>query len=332
MKIAFFEIQNWERDILSKVLRGQELMFFTTPLNEFNIDKIREADAISIFIYSKIDKKILDKLPNLKYITTRSMGFDHIDLEECKNRKIKVSNAPHYGDNSVAEHTFGLILSLSRNIHKALIRTLDKNYKIEGLKGFDLKGKTLGVVGTGRIGSHVVKIAHAFEMNVLAVVHHPPRELRKYCKFVSMNELLRKSDIITLHVPFCKENFHLINKSALSKVKKGALLVNTSRGPVVDTKALLWALENNILLGVGLDVLEGEELIKEEKELLHDLKKLNLEKMRQLAIDHRILHDERVVFTPHIAFYTEEAVQKILQTTIENIKSFMNGRAINKVN
>ena len=168
-------------------------------------------------------------------------------------------------------------------------------------------------------------------MNVLAVDHNPPRELRKYCKFVSLNELLRKSDVITLHVPYCKENHHLINKAALSKVKKGALLINTSRGPVVDTKALLWALEKNILLGVGLDVLEGEELIKEEKELLHDLKQLNLEKMRQLAIDHRILHDERVVFTPHIAFYTEEAVQKILSTTIENIRAFMKGRTINTV-
>lgn len=332
MKIAFFEIHDWEKDILSMRFRGHNLIFFSAPLTLDNVNYVKDFEVLSVFIYSKMDKQLIDKLPNLKLITTRSMGLDHIDLAYAAKKGIKVSNAPRYGDNSVAEHTFGLILSLSRNIHKAYMRTLYKNYSIEGLKGFDLKGKNLGVIGAGRIGSHVIKIAKSFEMNVLAVDHNTPKELKKLCKFVSFNELIRKSDIVTLHVPYCKQNHHLINRKALAKFKKGALLINTSRGPVVETKALLWALEKNILSGAGLDVLEGEELIKEEKELLHDLKKLNLEKIRQLAIDHQLLNNEKVVFTPHIAFYSQEAVQRILDVTMDNIQCFIKNKPINVVN
>lgn len=331
MKIAFFEVHDWEISVLKQKLKGHDLVFFNEELNSKNVSKAKDADAISIFIYSKMEKEILAKLPNLRFITTRSMGFDHIDLGECQKRKIKVSTAPHYGDNSVAEHTFGLILSISRNIHKAYLRTVNKNYSIEGLKGFDLKGKTLGVIGTGRIGSHVVQIAKGFEMNVLAYDCIQNKSLKGCCKYVSMSDLLRKSDIITLHVPFCKENYHLIDGTALSKMKQGAILINTSRGPIVDTKALLRALKSDKLAGIGIDVLEGEELIKEEKELLHDIKNLNLKKMRQLAVDHELLHNEKVVFTPHIAFYSEEAVQRILEVTIENLLAFSKGKAINTI-
>jgi len=282
-----------------------------------------------VFVYSKINKEVLDKLPNLKFITTRSMGFDHIDLCECKKRGIKVSTAPHYGDNSVAEHTMGLILSISRNIHKAYLRTVNKNYSIEGLKGFDLKGKTLGVIGTGRIGSHVVRMASGFEMNILAYDCRQNKELKGMCKYVSMDKLLKDSDIITLHVPYCPENHHLIGSNEFGKMKRGAIVINTSRGPIVNTKTMLSALKSGKIGGAGIDVLEGEELIKEEKELLHDVKKLDLKKMRQLALDHELLNDEKVVFTPHIAFYSQEAVMRILEVTIENLIAFGKNKPIN---
>jgi D-lactate dehydrogenase len=254
-------------------------------------------------------------------------------MKACRKHKIKVSTAPHYGDNSVAEHTFGLILSISRNIHKAYLRTMNRNYSIEGLKGFDLKGKTIGVIGTGRIGSHVTKIASGFEMNILASDHHVSKELvRKYrCKYVSLQVLLKNSDIVTLHVPYCDENHHLINEKAIKMMKPSAVLINTSRGSVVDTNALVKALESDKIAGAGLDVLEGEELIKEEKELLHGVHKINLQKMRQLLLDHELLDNERVVFTPHIAFYSEEAVRRILEITSENINSFAKGKAINLI-
>jgi len=331
MKITFFEIHDWEIPVLKQKLKSHQLAFYSEELSMKNIAKAAGADAISIFIYSKIDREILNKLPKLKFISTRSMGFDHIDLNECKKRKIKVSTAPHYGDNSVAEHTMGLILSISRNIHKAYFRTVNKIYSIEGLMGFDLKGKTIGVVGTGRIGSHVVKMAYGFEMNVLAYDICPNKELKKMCKYVSLNELLKKSDIITMHVPYCPENHHLISRKEFAKMKQSTVLINTSRGPVVDTRAMLSALKSGKLIGIGIDVVEGEELIKEEKELLHDIKKLDIEKMRQLALDHELLHNEKVVFTPHIAFYSKEAVMRILEVTSKNLIAFSKNKPVNLI-
>lgn len=333
MNIAFFEIQDWEGEFIKKSLKGHNLKFFSTPLTETNLIQAKDCQAISIFIYSKMTPELISKLSNLKYITTRSMGFDHIDINACKKAGIKVSSAPHYGDNSVAEHTFALILSLSRNIHKAYVRNLNENHQIEGLKGFDLKGKTLGVVGVGRIGSNVVKIAKGFEMNVLANDRNKDKTFaKKYgFKYASLKELLQKSDIVTLHVPYCPENHHLINKKALSSMKHGAILINTSRGQIVDTNALVYALRKGHLGGAGIDVIEGEELIKEEKELLHDPKKLNIKTISQIAQDHRIIRDENVVFTPHIAFYSQEAVQRILDVTVENIKAFIKKKPINLV-
>jgi len=333
MNIAFFEIQDWEVTQLKKIFKGNNLKFFPDFLTLNNINQVKDCDVLSIFIYSKITKDILSKMSKLKYISTRSMGTDHIDFDACKKAGIKVSSAPHYGDNSVAEHTFALILSLSRNIHKAYIRNLNENHQIEGLKGFDLKGKTLGVVGVGRIGSNVIKIAHGFDMDVLANDPHQNKTFaKKYnFKYVSLKELLKKSDIVTLHVPYCPENHHLMNRKTISSMKTGAILINTSRGPVVDTLALIHYLRNNKLGGAGIDVIEGEELIKEEKELLHDQKKLNIKTITQLALDHRIIRDEKVVFTPHIAFYSNEAVQRILDVTIENIKSFIKKKPINLV-
>jgi len=191
------------------------------------------------------------------------------------------------------------------------------------LKGFDLRGKTLGVVGAGNIGMHVIKIARGFGMKVL--VYDVSRndflqEVLEY-SYVSLDELLKKSDIVTLHVPYCKETHHLINMKTVRMMKKGALLINTSRGGVVDTDALLYALEHKILSGIGLDVIEGEELIKEEKQLLYE--KQTAETLALLAEDHKLLSKDNVLYTPHIAFYSEEALQRILDVTAENILCFI---------
>jgi len=331
MKIAFFEIQDWEKKYLTKKLKGHTLEFFDKPLS---LEKIKEAsgsDIISVFIYSKINKQIIQDLPKLKLITTRSTGFDHIDLKECSKRKITVCSVPYYGENTVAEHTFGLILSLSRNIHKAYVRTLKQDYSIEGLKGFDLKGKTIGVIGAGHIGLHVIRSAKSFGMNVLAYDVNQDNFLTEVLDFeyVPLKELLAKSDIITLHVPHNKFTHHLINKDTIKSIKKGALLINTSRGDVVDTGALIEALDKKILAGAGLDVLEGEELIKEEKQLLSDPKKAEV--FGQIIRDHILLNKDNVVFTPHIAFYSQEALERILDTTIQNINDFVGGKPQNIV-
>ena len=319
MKIAFFEIKGWEKKFLRKRLKGHQLEFYNGPLNSENVNKIKNFDIVSVFIYSKIDKHILSKLSRVKLIATRSTGFDHIDLNECRRKGITVCNVPFYGENTVAEHTFALILSLSRNIHKSYMRTIRSDFSIDGLRGFDLKGKTIGVLGAGHIGLHVIRTAKGFGMEVLAYDVNQDHFLAEVLgfKYTSFEEVLKNSDIITLHVPYNKSTHHLINKDTIRLIKKGAILINTSRGGIVDIESLIEALDKKILSGVGLDVLEGEELIKEEKQLLYDPKKLHI--LGDIIKDHILLRRDNVVFTPHIAFYSREALERILDTTVENI-------------
>lgn len=326
MRVTFFRIQKWEKRVLRRKLKKHKLGLYEEPLTPEGVGKAKDTEVLSVFAFDKVDKKILDKLPKLKMIATRSTGFDHIDIKECKRRKIVVCNVPTYGENTVAEHTFALILALSRKIYLSHLRRLKNDFSTEGLKGFDLKGKTLGVVGAGNIGKHVIRIGRGFEMNVLAYDHHEDDFLAEQLnfKYVSFEEVLKKSDIVSLHVPYNKANHHMINKKTLGIMKKGSFLINTARGGLVDTDALIHALDKKILAGVGLDVLEGEALIREEKQLLHDKKKIK--ELEQLAENHVLLAKDNVVFTPHIAFYSQEALERIIEKTIENVLDFINGK------
>lgn len=331
-KIAFFELEQWEKDYFQKNLKNCELKSIDGHLNEKNANKIKDADAVGVFIYSIVDKKILEKLPNLRLIVTLSTGFDHVDLKECKKRKITVCNVPHYGENTVAEHTYALILNLTRKIHKAYERTVKGDFTIEGLRGIDLQGKTLGIVGAGSIGQHVIRIAKGFEMNVLAFDKFKSSKLAKKLgfKYVSFDQLLISSDIITLHIPYNKSTHHLINKKAISKMKNGVILVNTARGGLIETKALLEGVQSGKIRGVGLDVLEGECFIKEEKQILsrHFLKECDLKMVFQ---NHVLLKQDNVLITPHNAFNSWEALHRILDTTILNINSFLRKKPVNVV-
>ena len=331
MRIAFFEVEDWEEEYLKEKLSGHQLKFSNEKLSLENTAQIKDFDALSVFIYSKIDEQIIQEIPNLKLVTTRSTGFDHIDLDVCKKRGITVCNVPSYGENTVAEHTFALILSLSRNMCKACIRRFEQDFSIEGLEGFDLKGKTIGVVGTGQIGLHVIRIAKGFGMNVVAYDVRQNKLLSEVLEFeyVTLEDLLARSDVITLHVPHMKATHHLMNKDTFKLVKKGAILINTARGSIVDTEALIDALDKKILSGAGLDVFEGEEVIKEEKQLLFEPK--NLEVLASLVKDHILLSKDNVVFTPHIAFYSKEALERILETTVENVAAFVSGKPQNVV-
>jgi D-lactate dehydrogenase len=331
MRIAFFEVDHREEKYLKNKLKGHFLKFSKEALNSENAQQIKDYDAVSVFVYSTVDAQSVQKIPRLKFIATRSTGFDHIDIIACKKRGVTVCNVPSYGENTVAEHTFALILSLSRNICKSCIRRFEQDFSIEGLEGFDLKGKTIGVIGTGQIGLHVIRIAKGFGMNVLAYDVRQNKILSEVLGFeyLSLENLLPKSDVITLHVPYIKATHHLMNKDTFKLVKKGAILINTARGGVVDTEALIEALDKKILSGAGLDVFEGEEVIKEEKQLLYDPK--NLEVLTSLVKDHILLSKDNVVFTPHIAFYSKEAMERILETTVENVVAFVSGKPQNVV-
>ena len=179
LKIAFFETEEREKPCLGAKLKGYDVTFFDYPIDEDSAAKAKDFDIISVFIYSKITKKVLGKLKNLKLITTRGTGFDHIDIEECKKRKIIVCNVPAYGENTVAEHTFALILNLTRKIHKAWERTRRLDFSQKGLMGTDLRGKTMGVIGAGNIGRHVIRIAKGFEMDVIAFDTFKDKKLEK---------------------------------------------------------------------------------------------------------------------------------------------------------
>ncbi|MEK7128034.1 MAG: NAD(P)-dependent oxidoreductase [Patescibacteria group bacterium] len=336
MKIAFFGLEQSEQSVFINSFGDAEVYFLAGKLDENNTEKAKDADAVCIFIDSDVNKAVLDALPNLKFIATRSTGLNHIDCEYAKIKGVQISNVPAYGSHTVAEFTFGLILNLSRNIIKAndyIRASSDFNY-FPKMEGFDLQGKTLGIIGTGKIGKNVLKIGKSFAMNVLAYDLYPDSAFatENNFEYKSLDEVVSKSDIITLHTPYNKENHHLINKENISKMKKGVYLVNTARGELIDTDALIWGLKEEIIAGAGLDVLEGERELKEEIELLSSSSmSMKIEEYKTLLEDRVLIDMPNVIITPHIAFYTREAVAEILKVTVLNIQGFLNNNLINFV-
>ena len=324
VKIAFFEIEEWEQPYLQQKLQGHELIFHEHPLTQETIDTAKEADVISVFIYSAVKKEIIEQLPNLKMVTTRSTGWDHIDTAYCKEKNIIVCTVPEYGTHTVAEHTFALLLAISRQLLPSLERAKKGDFTLDGLKGFDLHKKTLGVIGVGNIGKSIIQIANGFEMDVLAYARKPDMELAQKLGFmyVDMDHLLSASDIITLHVPLTPETTHIINKDTLPKLKKGVVLLNTARGGLIETEAIAMGLEQGIISAVGVDVLEGEVMIKEERQLLSKHFLDQAEDVKTQLLNHVLLDRPEVLVTPHNAFNSTEALRRILDVTIDNIVNF----------
>jgi len=330
-KVVFFEVEEWEKDYINSALSDYQPVLTDEKLEQSTVSKYQDAEIISTFIYSTLNKEILAKLPNLKFIATRSMGFDHIDLAACKEKGIVVANVPTYGTHTVAEHAFALILAISRKLIPSVERAKKGDFSSEGLTGFDLYGKTLGVVGTGHIGKNVALLGLSFGMKVLAFCRGQDQDLvSKGVKYVSLEELLETADIVSLHLPHNKETEHIINMQNIGKFKKGAILINTARGALVETQAILEGLEKGILSGAGLDVLEEEAGLKEERELVASeyLKKVDVQTE---LLDHVLLTREDVVITPHNAFNSKEALHEILETSIGNVKSYVNGTPTNIV-
>ncbi len=330
MRIAFFEATDTDQAYIEKKLAGHDVLYFQEPLSPKNASLASDCELVSVFIYSTVGAETLSLLPKLKALLTRSTGFDHIDIPACNELGVAVANVPHYGENTVAEHTFALILALSRNVHKSYARGQKGDYSIEGLMGFDLKDKTLGVVGTGHIGLHVIRIAKGFGMHVIAFDTQKNTFLSEvlHFKYAPLTEVLSQSDIVTLHVPYNEHTHHLINRANIATLKPGALLINTSRGGIIENEALVEALDRGTLSGAGLDVLEGEETIKEENQCLHTDCPTDVDRHEQ---NKNLLARDNVVFTPHIGFYSKEALERILDTTLENASGFSEGKQSNLV-
>lgn len=333
MEIVVFELEEWERTAFEGLADQQSVRYADEELDRGNAQQFRDAEIISPFIYSDLDADVLRRFDNLQMIATRSTGFDHIDLDYCNEHEIVVSNVPSYGENTVAEHTFGLLLTISHRLREATDRTRRGDFSLKGLQGFDLRGKTLGVIGTGNIGRYVIEIAKGFQMEVLAhdVVQDDELAARLDFRYVDLETLLGQADVVTLHVPANPQTRHLLSQDEFAKMKDGAILLNTARGDVVNNQALLQALADGKVAAAGLDVLPEEPVIREEAELLRSVfrEEHNLE---SLLTDHILMRMRNVVITPHSAFYTREAVGRILETTVANIQGFMQGEPQHVVN
>lgn len=332
MKIAFFELENWQQKYFQDKLGAEdELVFVNKPLKDTVPEEAKDAEVFAIFIYSQITGNILDQAKNLRLVTTLSTGFDHIDLDACKEKNISVTNVPTYGEITVAEHTFALIFACSKRIIESYKQVQDGQFTPEGLTTFDLYKKTLGVVGVGNIGKHVIKIAKGVGMNVIGYKRSPDPSLESELDFklVDMDTLLKQSDIITLHVPYTKATHHLITEHEFRKMKKGVIIINTSRGAVIDTTALIKNLENKKVKAAGLDVCEGENILRDESQVIH--KPMEKEELMCALETHLLQHFPNVVMTPHNAFNSKEALIRILDTSIENIQAFEKNKPQNTV-
>jgi D-lactate dehydrogenase len=332
-KISLFNLDATEKAFFKKELKGHSLTFVDSPLTTRNARRYKDTEIAIIFVFSKITKEVIDKLPKLKGIATMSTGYDHIDISYAKEKGIMVSNVPFYGQNTVAEHAFGLLIAINRHLVEAVKRTREGKFSYDGLKGRDLLGKTLGVFGTGRIGRYMIQYAKAFGMKVIAFDVFPDKKFEKELGFtyVSKEQVLKKSDFITLHLPLLPQTKHYLGKNEFAMMKKGVLIINASRGGLIDTSALISALNKKIVAGAALDVLELESDFQKEAQLVASAS-CSKERLQILLENEDLIHRENVIITPHLAFYTQEAIQRILKTTCQNIKGFIGGRCKNKLN
>lgn len=327
MKIAFFEVMPGEQDsLVAQLPLGHDVQFFGEKLAPETIDKAAGAEVISVFVNSEIRAPLIDALPNLKLIATRSMGYDHIDVEYARGKGVRVINVTTYAAHPVAEFSFALLLCVTRRIYHAYNQLREgTDYNIRGLGGFNLFGKTIGVTGTGRIGRNVITIARGFGMNVIAFDTVPDAAFaaEQGFTYATLEQLVTQSDIISLHLPYTKETHHLLNAELFAKMKKGVILINTARGEIIDTHALVAALQDGTVWGAGLDVLEEEHAFKEERGAVAG----NKEGVdyRLLTANHILIDMSNVIVTPHIAFETAEAMQEIERVTAKAITDFING-------
>lgn len=332
MKIHYFSGEEWEEAFVREKLAGEDIVFHQGSLSTNPELTDPEAEVLCTFIESPIGEAEMNRFPALKLIATRSTGFDHVDLAAAKARGIAVANVPFYGENTVAEFAFALLLALSRRVIDADEKVRAGSFSPTGLRGFDLAHKTIGVIGCGHIGMHVIRMANGFDMKVLGFETHPdPARAQEFnFTYASLQELLATSDIITIHVPYNPHTHHLINKENIGLIKKGAYLINTARGAVVETEALVEALKAGTLAGAALDVLEEEGDLADEMHLL-TAPHPNADALRIMLENHYLIDHPRVIVTPHLAFNTTEAIERILNTTIENIRNFRAGSPSNIV-
>ncbi len=317
--VAFFDTKSYDKASFLKYSdENINIRFFENKLNSDTVSMAACCDAVCAFVNDTIDKAVIDRLESfgVGLIALRCAGYNNVDLKYARGR-IKVARVPAYSPYAVAEHAIGMILLLNRKLHRAYIRTRDHNFSLEGLTGYDLHGKTVGIIGTGKIGRSFADICKGFGMKILGF---DPYQSDEFCgEYSTLDELLKSSDIISLHCPLTKENRHLINEETINKMKDGVYIINTSRGKLIDTQALITGMKSGKIAASGLDVYEEETTVFFEDysdEIIHDDTLSTLISM------------PNVIVTSHQAFLTREALNSIAETTVKNLKDFFDGKEL----
>lgn len=321
MKVAVFSTKSYDKEYLDRANEGNrhELVYFESTLKERTVRLAENFDAICVFVNDSLTREVIESLAkyNIRAIVLRSAGFNNVDIESATRNNIKVLRVPAYSPNAVAEHAVALILTLSRKTHKAYNRVREGNFSIERLTGFELAGKTAGIIGTGRIGATFAAIMKGFGCEVIAYDSYPNKALIDAgVRYLSRDEVFRLSDIISLHCPLTPETYRMINKNTLDMMKKGVMLINTSRGKLIDTDAAIESLKEGRLGYLGIDVYE-----QEEKLFFKDLSEI-------LILDDKILllmTFPNVLVTAHQAYFTDKALTQIADTTIRNLTDLEKG-------
>lgn len=334
-KVIFFDVQDYEVEFLRSACGGRfEFELIKEPLNDLSdlTGSRKEAEIISCFTTSRVSSEVLEHFGNLKLIALRSVGFNHIDTDFCKSHGIYVENTPNYGNMTVAEFALALLFDVTRkvtNSYNDLQKSVINPHKTIGVEIF---GKTIGIVGLGAIGSEMARLAHGIGLKILGYDLKENEELKaKYnVHYTDFENLVRNSDFISLHSPLTKENYHLFNKEIFELMKPTAFIINTARGELIDTQALYNALSENKIAGAGLDVLESEDTLV-DVEYLVDIGRMSPLALQKTVLNNRLMKLDNVIITPHIAYDTEEAINRILNTAISNINAFVEGKIQNNV-
>lgn len=321
-KIAFFDAKPYDRTWFDQLNQHYHIKYYEHKLTPDTISLAHGCEAVIPFVNDTLDRTVIDGLcqEGIKMIALRCAGYNNVDRDAARGR-IPVVRVPGYSPYAVAEFTMGLLLTLNRKIHKAYFRTRDFNFSLNGLVGFDLHGRTVGVIGTGKIGQIFIRICQGFGMHVLAYDPYPVQDAS--FPYVSLEELLAKSDIISLHCPLTEQTRHLINRGTIAQMKDGVYLLNTSRGMLVESESLLDALKNGKIAGAGLDVYE------EETEFFFEDRSDTVQRDTLLSL---LVSMPNVVLTSHQAFLTNEALHNIAQVTLDNLDAyFKDGTVLNAV-
>lgn len=319
-KIVCFDTKSYDIETFNAANSafGFDITYIHDRLTAGTVALAQGADAVCLFVHDAVDSELARQLAasGVSHIALRSAGYNHIDLKSVYDHKIHVTRVPAYSPYAVAEHAAALLLTLIRKTHKAYNRTRESNFNITGLTGFDLHGKTAGVIGAGKIGRIMIRILRGFGMNVLVADHYHDSvfEDETGCRFTSVEEIYSTSDIISLHCPLTPDTHHMISREAIHSMKKGVIIINTSRGMLIDTLALIEGLKEGQIGGAGLDVYE-----EENEYFFHDFSMTHIDD-DQLA---RLLSFNNVLITSHQAFLTQEALQNIAETTLQNIADFL---------